>query len=747
MTERARCESFVDQLILNPVQREAVLYDDGPQLVFAGAGTGKTRVLTAKIAFLIQQKGVPPAHIFAATFTNKAAREMKSRVESLTGLSCAGLWIGTFHSLCARILRREAHHLGYTSSFTIYDEDDRASLVRKVLKKLGIEERAMAATAARKAISHWKNRCVAPDDAGGETDGYQQQQLVRVYRDYQKALVECNAMDFDDLLQNTVRLWRTRGEVLRRYREMFAYVLVDEYQDTNQAQFDLVHLLAAKHKRVFVVGDDDQSIYGWRGAQIRNILAFEKQFDGTRTFRLEQNYRSTRAILEFANAVIAANATRAGKCLWTQREGAAEVAVTKYADDRREAEGVVREISRLLGRGVKPRDILVLFRTNAQSRPFEDALRKNRIAYALVGGISFYQRKEIKDCLAYLRLLVNPRDDVSFERIVNVPTRGIGPKARAELVQAAAPAILESILGHSTPQGRDIYAHKGVAALRELFAELRDLMSVGATPQELLREILTQTGYVTMLEADGGEEGEARIENINELLNALAVWSQENEQGTLGQFLEEVSLIADLDSLDEETERVCLMTLHSAKGLEAPHVFVTGLEDGLLPARQNLDDPARLEEERRLFYVGITRAKDALRCSFTERRWRFGSIVPMQRSHFLDGIASELYHFADQSAFVMAETAAAAPRARRSAHTPIGGGRRKQAQPQRETAFEDYSQEEVHIRMGQHVRHKKYGTGRVLNVSGFSDDMRVTVLFQDGERRRMLAKFAGLEVL
>ncbi len=738
MTKGTSTDSLLDRLILNPAQHEAVAYDDGPQLVFAGAGTGKTRVLTAKIAYLIEEKGIAPDRLFAATFTNKAAREMKSRVESLTGLPCQGLWIGTFHSLCVRILRRESQRIDYSSWFTIYDDDDQAALMRAVLKQLRIEERAMSERAARSVVSHWKNRCVTPEQALRDASSYQQQQAVRVYRAYQQALRDRQAMDFDDLLSNAVYLLRDHADILERYRTRFQYVLVDEYQDTNHAQFRLVKLLTGTGGRVFAVGDDDQSIYGWRGAQIENILSFEREFRNTRTFRLEQNYRSTPAILAFANAAIGPNANRAPKRLWTSRTGSADVVVSKYADDRREAEAIGRSIDGLIRGGTRPSDIMVLYRTNAQSRPFEDAFRRQRIAYTLVGGISFYQRKEIKDCLGYLRLLVNPKDDLSFERVLNVPARGIGPKARQQLLSAASPGLLEAVLREPSSDAPPIMRHKGIVELRAIYRELVGLVEQGEAPSAVLRQMLTQTGYLTMLEAEDTDEAEGRIENINELLNALAIWSEENPDGTLQEFLEEVALVADIDTLDNERDSVTMMTLHSAKGLEAAHVFIAGLEDGLLPSSRNTEDPAKLEEERRLFYVGITRARDALHCSYTERRWRFGNIVPMQCSRFMQAIPTDCYSLRDES--IVFESAATAPQQR-------GARAGKRREPRRELVFDEFSQEEVQLRMGQHVRHKTYGTGKILNVSGFGDDTRVTVLFNDGTRRRMLARFANLEVL
>jgi len=744
MSDAARA-SLLERLVLNGEQAKAVTHEGGPQLVFAGAGTGKTRVLTARIAWLIEERKVPAGALFAATFTNKAAREMKSRVESLTGLSCNGLWIGTFHSMCARLLRREAAALGYSAAFSIFDTDDQAAVIRQVCRSLGIEERALASGAARHAISRWKNDGVPPEEAMESLSGYQDRQLARVYAGYQESLRRMQAMDFDDLLSNAVLLLRSNPGIADRYQARFRHVLVDEYQDTNHAQFQLVKILGAVHGNVFVVGDDDQSIYGWRGARVENILAFEREFSGTTVYRLEQNYRSTPAILNFANAVIQPNALRAAKRLWTTRADAADVVVCRYGDDRGEAEGICRRIARLVSSGAKPGDIMVLFRTNAQSRPFEDVLRRERLAYTLVGGISFYQRREIKDCLAYLRLLVNPADDVSLERILNVPSRGLGPRAREELAAVAGGSLLQTILRPPAPDSPPILSHRGINELRNLFGELAPLALEGYAPDGLLSEVLQRTGYVTALEAEHTEESEGRVENINELLNAMALWTGEHPDGRLESFLEEVALLSDIDMAADAADSVVLMTLHSAKGLEARHVFLAGLEDGLLPSRQNIADARMVEEERRLFYVGCTRARETLWCSHAERRWRFGSVSPMDRSRFLDDVPGELYRTADET---VARHPPAQPASRSRGDTVHRAAPERTVGPahDREPAYEEYSQEEVQYRMGQRVRHKTYGIGRILSVSGFNNDMRVTVLFNDGARRQMLARFAGLEL-
>ena len=722
------------RVVLNKVQQEAVVHPEGPQLVFAGAGTGKTRVLTAKIAYLIQNKGLAPNHIFAATFTNKAAAEMKRRVEDITSIPCGGLWIGTFHSLCARILRREAVKIGYMQSFSIFDSDDQLALIKKTAKDLSIDERTMPPRGLLQAISKYKNACIPPAEVEGKQGNFFEQELFRAYKEYQKNLLQQQAMDFDDLIANCVYLFQAHKDTLLYYQGLFKHVLVDEYQDTNRSQFYLVKLLAQAHNNIFVVGDDDQSIYGWRGAELENILSFEKVFPGTAIFKLEQNYRSTQAILGFANAAIAPNSVRADKRLWTARQGGGAVTVTRYRDDRQEAETIGDKIKRFLSAGARGGDMAVLFRTNAQSRLFEDSLRKRRIPYVLVGGMSFYERKEIKDCCAYLRLLVNPMDDVSCGRILNVPPRGIGDKAReilTDLARQTNRSLLQVVLDDQMDYA-GVRAVKGLEELRTVFLLLSDLNDQHETPQEILQQMLTLTGYMDKLEDEDSEEAQARLENISELMNALATWSMDNPGKGFSEFLEEISLATDVDKWKKSDDTVNLMTLHCAKGLEFKTVFIAGCEDGILPSRQNFDDDEKIAEERRLFYVGCTRAMDTLEVSFADQRWRFGSVIPMAASRFIEAIGPEFYHHVDMSAYVEMYHPAkpAAPKTVRAASAD---------------AHDDFSQETVQYRVGQHVLHKLYGQGEILSISGFGIDMRMTVLFSDGSRRRMMAKFADFE--
>jgi DNA helicase-2/ATP-dependent DNA helicase PcrA len=743
MTDFSGKHSFLESIRLNSIQKNAVTYTQGPQLVFAGAGTGKTRVLTAKIAFLIKETGLFPNHIFAATFTNKAAREMRERVERLIEISCNGLWIGTFHSLCARILRREAAKIGYTSNFTIYDDNDQVTLIKKVMKEMNIEERTMQPRHLLRLISNFKNSCKSFEEIDGAATSFFQREVIAAYGSYQKALKQAQAMDFDDLLTNTVFLFRRHADVLGAYQNQFRYVLVDEYQDTNLAQFYLVKMLAAAHHKVFVVGDDDQSIYSWRGAQIENILSFDTVFPGTKVFVLEENYRSTQAILEFANAIISGNVNRAKKKLWTSRSSEARVTVNRFRDDRQEAEAVAEEIGNLISAGAKAGEIAILFRTNAQSRVFEDSLRKRNILYVLVGGTSFYERKEVKDCLAYLRLLVNPNDSVSCERILNVPARGIGAKTEEQLSAAAKSrgiSLFEYIMNGAWDD-TTTRARAGLEDFSALFSLLGELNQSKASLREILSQMLAISGYVEMLETEETEEAHGRLENINELLNALTVWGSENPDGTLGDFLEEVTLVSDIDGWDQRENAVNMMTLHAAKGLEFSQVFLVGLEDGLIPSRQNFDDPEKLEEECRLMYVGSTRAKDTLFASYADMRMRFGTTVPMPPSRYLERVPPELFRFIDRSMQFrrQPDLEMAAPAAKRVVYAQ----QRRVAPvvPQ----FDEFNQETVQYRTGQIVTHGKYGRGKILAISGFGPDMQLTVLFKDGNRKKMMAQFANLK--
>ena len=614
---------------LNEPQREAVYYTEGPLLILAGAGSGKTRVLTHRIAYLIEEKGVNPWNILAITFTNKAAGEMRERVDRLVGFGSESIWVSTFHSMCVRILRRHISLLGYDTNFTIYDADDQKTLMKDVCKLLQIDTKIYKERALLAAVSHAKNELVTPEEfrlnAGGD---FSQRKIAEVYEEYEKQLKANNALDFDDLLIKTVQLFQTQADVLEYYQERFRYIMVDEYQDTNTVQFELVRLLASKYRNLCVVGDDDQSIYKFRGANIKNILNFEQYFEDAKVIKLEQNYRSTSNILNAANAVIRNNAGRKDKTLWTDNGDGEKIQFRQFDSAYDEAEYIVDDIrKRVREKEYSYHDNVILYRTNAQSRMFEEKFVTANIPYKIVGGINFYARREIKDLLAYLKTVDNGKDDLAVRRIVNVPKRGIGLTS-INRVQDYAAAY--NIGFYDALRAVDLIPNIGRGASKlESFVALIEHFKTDAEDMsisDLLKEIIEETGYIESLQAEDMVEAETRIENIDELLSKVAAYEEDcedrNEPASLSGFLEEVALVADIDSLDEDTDYVVLMTLHSAKGLEFPNVYLAGMEDGLFPSYMTItaDDPEEVEEERRLCYVGITRAEKELTLTCARRR-------------------------------------------------------------------------------------------------------------------------------
>ncbi|MGE5617637.1 MAG: ATP-dependent helicase [Sphingomonadaceae bacterium] len=637
---------------LNPAQREAVTVPSGPLLILAGPGSGKTRVITHRIAFLIQQHGVSPGRIMAVTFTNKAAREMKERLQRLVGRGSDALTVGTFHATCARILRRDGHHLGVDPSFVIYDDDDQLSLVKSVLKEMELDEKRYPPRPFLNAISSAKSELKDPQQYGEITTSYWQEVAARVYRRYQELLELNRAMDFDDLLMATERLFRSCPEVLEQYQERYLHLLVDEFQDTNVAQYGIVKLLSAKHRNVSVVGDPDQSIYSWRSADIRNIMNFERDFPDAKVVMLEQNYRSTGTILAVAEGVINANTIRKPKKLWTENGKGQPVTVFEAYDEGEEATYVAREIERLVSReGYALKDFAVMYRTNAQSRALEDAFLRYGLRYKLVGGTRFYERREVKDVVAFLRLVQNPGDGVSMSRVVNVPPRGIGAKTMAELDRlsrrrnvslfgAARLAVSEETpdgqpLLHLTPKVRNAVA-AFVETVDYLVQRKADLGIV-----DLLDLVLERTGYRSFL-LDGTEEGQERWENVLELRTVARDHEHLNPSAALDSFLEGMALMSDVDGLREEEEGVTLITLHAAKGLEFPCVFIVGMEDGVCPHSRSFDDPQAMEEERRLCYVGITRAMQRLWLVYATRRTLYGNVNYNEPSRFLGDVPPHL---------------------------------------------------------------------------------------------------------
>ncbi|MXW05609.1 MAG: AAA family ATPase [Gemmatimonadetes bacterium] len=730
---------------LNPAQVKAASYVDGPLLVLAGAGSGKTRVLTFRIAYLVEHLGIEPYHILAVTFTNKAAAEMKDRIDRMLGQGDVPQWVGTFHSLSARILRREAEILGFRRDFVIYDGEDQLALIRRMMKELEISDKRYSPEAVRSYISGAKDQLLSPDEYKAQnTDFFEQQVVSRIYDAYQRALEDCNALDFDDLIMRLAVGYASHPDLLNRYQERFQYILVDEYQDTNRAQYEWINRLARKYRNLCVVGDDDQSIYAWRGADIRNILEFEKDYPEARVIRLEQNYRSTRLILKAGNEVIRNNKGRKGKELWTDNPGGEKIGLVETMDDRDEARWISRKIQEMRNdSGRVLRDFTLLYRTNAQSRTLEDELRRAGLPYVIVGGVRFFERKEVKDVLAYLKVLVNGRDAISFRRMVNTPARGIGAVSVSRVEQLAVERGMDYLeaLYHAGEAGISGKAHRAALELGEFLLRLRSRLSE-ISGAEAARRVLEKTGYLRALELEAAKnvEAETRVQNVNELMAALEEATERPEEGQpvsgLDDFLEEVALVTDIDRWDESVDCVTLMTLHNAKGLEFPVVFITGMEDGLFPISRAMESPTDLEEERRLCYVGITRARERLFLTHANLRRRFGGTQTSLRSRFIDEIPDDLVseertgRFYSRSSWPQEEKASAPPfeddiTTPRTVETPMG---------------------RVRISQGQDVKHPIWGKGRIIQVAGSGDDLRATIRFSD-TTKKVIVKYAALEMI
>jgi ATP-dependent DNA helicase UvrD/PcrA len=715
----------MDRLLddLNPAQREAVVAGDGPLLVLAGAGSGKTRVIAYRIAWLLTDRGLSPRDLLAVTFTNKAAGEMARRVGRL--LEPAGIappLIATFHAVCVRVLRQHGSHVGLPPSFTIYDEDDRLALVKECMKEGELADRGFTASTAVHRISYLKNQMVAVSEALRDARGPWEKKAALVYSRYEKRLRETGAVDFDDLLLMVVRLLAEIPEVLAYYRARWRSVLVDEYQDTNRAQYRIIRLLTQEHRNICVVGDSDQSIYKWRGADIRNILDFESDFPGTRVVRLEQNYRSTQSILAVAAGVIAHNVQRKDKALWTENPVGDPPRVYRAWDEHDEASFVAQSILGLRGDGTSWDRIAVFYRTNAQSRVLEDALRRGRIPYVIVGGTRFYERKEIKDTLAYLRLAVNPADDVAFRRAIGAPSRGIGPGTLARLDDEAARQGRALLTVAADPpadvRGKAGRALQDFAALvARMAAQRRDL-----APPAFIDLVLEQSGYREALRRERAPEAEARLENLEELVAAAEEFTHQDVQPTLEGFLDGVALVSDVDELKDTEGRVTLMTLHSAKGLEFPAVFMTGLEEGVFPHARSMSDPDEIEEERRLCYVGVTRARQSLTLSWALHRRIHGYGVG-EPSRFLREMPEDRL-------------------------LALNSGRlQERAEPARAVPRYEPDEESWPIKVGARVRHARFGEGLVVGVERDGGDTVVTVGFASAGRKRLSLQYAHLEEL
>jgi DNA helicase-2/ATP-dependent DNA helicase PcrA len=715
---------------LNDVQRAAVEYTDGPCLIFAGAGSGKTRVLTHRIAYLLEHDGVAPWNILAVTFTNKAAGEMKDRLREMVGDPARDLWVGTFHAMCVRILRRDGSSIGIARGFTIMDATDQRAIVRDILRDLDVDERQIAPGATLAEISKAKNNLWSPDEYEERHPSFIGERYAQIYREYERRLGESNGLDFDDLIMRTILLLQQDAHVRDYYQSKFRYVLVDEYQDVNFAQYKLVALFAAKHKNLTVVGDDDQSIYSWRGSDYRMILRFEEDFPGAKIFKLEENYRSTQTILAAANALVVNNTTRSDKTLFTNRKAGEPITAFNAESDREEARYVIQKIKEHTREDASYRDILVLYRTNAQSRSFEEAFLAEGIPYRVVGGVGFYARVEVKDMLAYLRYVLNPADAVAFRRIINVPRRSIGNQTVNALAAAATKAgislgeaVLDSeLLKRAVPKKQ-----------RELerFAELiRDLREKAQTfpISDLLIAVMEESGYLQELQADDTNDGRARVENLQELIGVAREFEANPEtSSTLEDFLANIALVSDLDALDPDASYVTLMTLHGAKGLEFPIVFLTGLEEGVFPHNRALIDEVELEEERRLAYVGMTRAMDHVYLSFASRRMLFGSVQAHPRSRFIAEMPSV---------------------------EVVGGPADPVLRPQRPTTGR-WAEVAVHanagagvglnLAAGDRVRHGSWGEGVVVKADSGGGDGLLTIDFPTVGRKMVMLKYAPLE--
>ena len=761
---------------LNPEQKKAVENTEGPCLVIAGAGSGKTKVLTYKIAYLMQEKQVKPWNILAITFTNKAANEMKERVQKLVGEATNDIWLGTFHSICVRILRKFIDRLGFDTSFVIFDTSDQKTLIKNCLKELNIDNKLFTEKSVLAEISNAKNDMLEPTQYCHKYEGeYRKEIIGKVYTLYQKRLKENNAVDFDDIINFTIKILTDNPDVLEYYSEKFRYILVDEYQDTNKAQFTLVSILASRYGNVTAVGDNDQGIYGFRGADISNILNFEKDFPGTKIIKLEQNYRCTGNILKAANAVIKHNENKYEKKLWTQNEEGALPAIFCGDDEYVEANFVIEQIRRLKREEYfKYSDFVVLYRMNSQSRAIEDKLRIEDIPYKIVGGLKFYERKEIKDTIAYLRLISNQSDNLSLERIINEPKRGIG---KTSLDNIREIANQEGISMYEVIKQSDKYIPRIYNNTRSFVDTIEELKSLELPVSELITQTLNKTGYTQSLKDENTVEAETRIQNLEEFLTVANEFEKEAVDKSLNEFLNSISLSSDTDQLEETNDMVTLMTLHSAKGLEYPVVFLVGMEEGIFPGYKSMDNPADIEEERRLFYVGITRAKQDLFLTFAKRRTIFGSTSYNPPSRFLKEIPKDLLEGYEDAMNQKKkddfdDTDTDWSYGRRNSYGTNSGtwgskvttykiseddvtnsipksafGRSAErflANIQsKKTSTVDINQYKV----GQRIYHKKFGKGVITKIEREEDDAKVDIEFEKAGHKRLMAKFAGLEIL
>lgn len=740
---------------LNDKQKEAVLHFEGPLLILAGAGSGKTRVLTHRIAYLIEEHQVLPYHILALTFTNKAANEMRERVNNIIEYGAGSIWVSTFHSTCVRILRRFIDHLGYDNAFTIYDSDDQKSLMKDICKQLNIDTKKYKERTFLNAISSAKDELKTPEQYADEVaKEYNKKIFGRVYKEYQKRLKQNNALDFDDLIMLTVQLFQQNTEILNHYQERFPFILVDEYQDTNTAQFTLLSLLASRYQNLCVVGDDDQSIYRFRGANIHNILNFEKIFPATKVIRLEQNYRSTKNILAAASGVIKHNSMRKEKTLWTTAEAGAPISYGRYDNEYEEAQGIASDIHREVKDGMSYSDFAILYRTNAQSRVFEEKLIYEGIPYRIIGAVNFYARKEIKDILCYLKTINNSADDIAIKRIINIPRRGIGQTTIGRISDYAfsqempfyeALRRVDEIPGCTRASAK---IHSFVSLIEHFRMKLRGEMY---SLEDMTQELLDVTGYVRELEAEDTDEANGRIENIESLMNKIVQYEEDNNGGTLNDLLEDIALVADIDTVSDDAEQVLLMTLHSAKGLEFPNVYICGMEETIFPGASAVfgDDPSELEEERRLCYVGITRAMKKLTLTSANQRMRNGEMNFNRPSRFINEIPRHLVK-QTYGAVLKPET--------ESKPTEFSRTKASLYTKDRKNPFANnpYIQKGMgsaspagapDYQVGDRVSHTKFGQGIVRSLTKLTNDYEVVIEFDGFGQRKLRSSFAKLTKL
>ena len=727
---------MIDLKNLNDSQRIAVEYSKSPQMIIAGAGSGKTRALTYKVAYLISKEKYKPDSILALTFTNKAANEMKDRIRELVGKRADNIWMGTFHSIFARILRVEAKHTQYQSNFSIYDTEDSLSLVNNIINNFDIDIEGVTAGSIRHRISFMKNHMVMPAEFRKKhMHSFIDEKIADIYDEYQKRLVANNAMDFDDLLLKPIELFNKKPTILQKYKKKFRYILVDEFQDTNKAQYEILKLLVSRSCKISVVGDDAQSIYSWRGANLDNMFNFGKDFPRHKVFKLEQNYRSTKIILQAADSIIKNNKNQLVKTLWTENNDGEKLSVIKCADEKDEALQIARHIKREITRKkLSHKDFTVLYRTNAQSRVLEDIFRKEKLPYVIIGGVEFYKRKEVKDVIAYLRIIVNQNDEESLLRIMNFPQRGIGNTTVTRMIAFARKheitlfqtmARVFEVIDIKERIQKNV---KGFRLLLEKYIGLKDKLSVG----ELTRALVDDLGLIRLFKEEGTQESLQRMENINQLMVALSEFSDSTKNAKLEDFLEEVSLITGVDTMEDDKNAVTLMTLHSAKGLEFPVVFLSGCEEDIFPLSNRFSSDATVEEERRLFYVGLTRAEEKVFISHARSRYRFGEVAYQSRSRFIDEIDPKTV-----------------------SEVNGGIGRKSNRKTRKELYYEyfssvdyaDFNQENTDIRPGSRVMHDKFGLGKVTDLTGSGDMVKATVQFEGNNVKNLMLKFARLKVL